>query len=212
MALVLHDNARSSNAQKVRFLLAELGVAYARREVPFGLQRPRWHLDVNPVGGIPALVDGDVVLAESNTILRYLALREGREDLYPQPLTRRARVDWLLDATSMTLRELTRPIEEQAFGLRRGRGLFAEPPDHDKARALLASQRPRLAAYAALLDPAGAYAIGGAFTIVDAAAAPFLFRLTRAGLDLTGLERLAVWSEAVNSRPAWVAMIPDTGV
>ena len=35
MTLVLHDNALSSNAQKVRFLLAELGQTAELREVPF---------------------------------------------------------------------------------------------------------------------------------------------------------------------------------
>ena len=35
MPLVLHDNPLSSNAQKVRFLLAELGETAELREVPF---------------------------------------------------------------------------------------------------------------------------------------------------------------------------------
>ena len=33
--------------------------------MPFGEERPAWHRAVNPVGGIPALVDGDLRLAES---------------------------------------------------------------------------------------------------------------------------------------------------
>src|SRR6478609_346421 len=72
VTLILHANPRSSNAQKVRFLLGELGLAADIREVPFGADRPAWHLAVNPVGGIPALVDGDLHLAESHAILRYL--------------------------------------------------------------------------------------------------------------------------------------------
>ena len=54
-------------------MLAELDLAYERRTVPFDLPRPAWYLAVNPVGGIPALDDGDLVLAESHAILRYLA-------------------------------------------------------------------------------------------------------------------------------------------
>ena len=53
MTYVLHDNALSSNAQKVRFLLAELGQTAELREVPFAYPRPDWHLAVNPLGGIP---------------------------------------------------------------------------------------------------------------------------------------------------------------
>ena len=77
----LHDHPRSSNAQKVRFLLSVLGLEYERRTVPFADERADWHVAVNPLGGIPALIDGTVVLAESNAILRYLAAREGRHDL-----------------------------------------------------------------------------------------------------------------------------------
>ena len=82
-AVRLHDHPRSSNAQKVRFLLGVLGLEYERRTVPFGEPRADWHLAVNPLGGIPTLIDGDLVLPESNAILRYLAAREGRADLLP---------------------------------------------------------------------------------------------------------------------------------
>jgi glutathione S-transferase len=211
MEIVLHDNPRSSNAQKVRFLLGVLGLPYARREVPFGPDRPGWHRAVNPVGGIPAaLVDG-VAIAESNAILRLLAARAGREDLYPQAWPARARVEWILDAVT-GLRELTRPIEESAFGLRRGRGLGAETPDADGGLAALDVQRPRLAAWTGLLEVAGGYALGGRLTLPDIAAAPFLHRLRRADLPLTGLDRLSAWADTVLAHPAWVAIVPETGV
>ena len=77
MPLVLHDNALSSNAQKVRFLLAELGQTAELREVPFAHPRPDWHLAVNPLGGIPAIVWDGFPLAESNTVLRFIATRSG---------------------------------------------------------------------------------------------------------------------------------------
>ena len=46
---------------------------------------------------VPALKDGSAVLAESNTILRYLAAREGRTDLYPLEPLGRALVDVAAD-------------------------------------------------------------------------------------------------------------------
>jgi glutathione S-transferase len=65
----------SGNALKVRFLLAELGLDYEIVEVPRPRPRPDWYLELNPAGGVPTLVDGDLVLSESNAILRYLAQR-----------------------------------------------------------------------------------------------------------------------------------------
>jgi glutathione S-transferase len=211
VTLILHANPRSSNAQKVRFLLGELGLAAEIREVPFGAERPAWHLAVNPVGGIPALVDGGVQLAESHAILRYLATREGRTDLYPQVLAERARVDWLLDGIATTIREVTRPFDAAAFGWRRRRGIGAEPPAVDGGAAALAEAAPTLNAFASLLDPAG-YACLGRFTLADVAAAPYLHRIVASGNSLVGLERYSSWATAILPRAAWQAIASETGV
>lgn len=40
MGLLLYDNPLSSNALKVRLLLAELGLPYERQTVPFDLPGP----------------------------------------------------------------------------------------------------------------------------------------------------------------------------
>ena len=95
--LVLYDNPRSSNALKVRFLLAELGLAHERRAVDLARPRPEGYIALNPVGGIPTLDDDGFVLSESHAILRYLAAREGRDDLLPADPFERARVDEFLD-------------------------------------------------------------------------------------------------------------------
>jgi len=212
--VLLHDAPTSSNAQKVRFMLAELGLAYERRTVPFVAgARPDWHLAVNPTGGIPALVDGDLHLAESNAILRYLASRERRDDLYPTSLPDRARIDWLLEAVGMTLRPILREVEGHAYGLRAGRGIGAAQPDLQAAAEALARLRPRLEAFAALLDPDGDFACRGRFTLADVAGAPMLHRLRRSGLDLSDAPtRLIAWGEAVCTRPAWQPVAAESGV
>ncbi len=50
--------------------------------------RPADYVAVNPFTGIPTLDDDGFVLTESNAILRYLAMREGRDDLYPSDAAR----------------------------------------------------------------------------------------------------------------------------
>lgn len=114
--LVLHDNPASSNALKVRFLLAELGLTYERRTVSLERPRPAEYLALNPMGGIPTLLDGDFALAESHAILRYLALREGREDLYPSDARGRPRVEEFLDRLATGLRSRIFRHEAAALG------------------------------------------------------------------------------------------------
>jgi glutathione S-transferase len=212
MTLVLHDNALSSNAQKVRFLLAELGQTAELREVPFAQPRPDWHLAVNPTGGIPAIVHDGFVLAESNTVLRYLATRSGDTGIYPSDLPDRATVNWLLDSIATFLRPALLTVEEAVYGLRAGRGLGAETPAPDGGESALAQVLPRLRLFEGLLDTASPWACCGRFTIADVAATPVLHRLRRSGLSLTGIPRLAAWAEACCQRPAWESIAAAAGV
>ncbi len=65
----------SGNVQKVLFLLEEIGAPYEREDYGRQFQNtatPEYQA-LNPTSKVPTLVDGDVVIWESNTILRYLA-------------------------------------------------------------------------------------------------------------------------------------------
>jgi glutathione S-transferase len=212
MGFVLHDNALSSNAQKVRFLLAELGWTAELREVPFASPRPDWHLAVNPLGGIPAIVWDGFELAESNAVLRYLATRAGDTQAYPDDPAGRARVDWLLDAIATFLRPALFPVEQAAYGLRAGRGLGAAPAAEDGGEAALALALPELRQFEGLLDAGSPWACCGRFTIADVAATPVLHRLLRTGLDVSAIPRLVAWGEACCARPAWAGVAAAAGV
>jgi glutathione S-transferase len=206
----LHDHPRSSNAQKVRFLLGILGLEAERRSVPFEEPRPGWHYAVNPVGGIPTLIDGDLVLSESNAILRYLAAREGRADLLPPAPRERARVDWVLDAVATTLRPAAREVDGPAYGFRPHRGIGAEAPDPAFVPAAIEAIGPQLTAFALLLEQGG-YACLGRLTLADCSAMPSLWRLHHAGA-LGAHPRLAEWAETVATHPAWAPVAAESGV
>lgn len=65
----------SGNVQKVIFMLEELGLKYVRED--YGRQFNNTNTDayrkLNPNMKVPTLIDGDLVIWESNSILRYLA-------------------------------------------------------------------------------------------------------------------------------------------
>jgi glutathione S-transferase len=206
----LHDHPRSSNAQKVRFLLGVLGLDCERRTVPFERPRPGWHLAVNPLGGIPVLIDGELVLAESNAILRYLAAREGRADLLPAVPRERAPVDWVLDAVATVLRPACREVDAPAYGFRPQRGIGAEAPQPGDVPAAIAAITVRLEAFARLLGDGG-YACRGRLTLADCSAMPSLWRLLHAGA-LAGHPRLQAWAETVAAHPAWAPVAAESGV
>lgn len=70
----LWGRAISVNVQKVAWVLAELGLTYNRVDAGGafgGLDDPEY-IAMNPNGRVPTLVDGDLVLWESNAICRYL--------------------------------------------------------------------------------------------------------------------------------------------
>jgi glutathione S-transferase len=198
--LVLFDNPISSNALKVRFLLSELGIEHERREVPLARPRPQWYLDINPVGGIPAIQDGDLILSESNAILRYLANREGRNDLYPRDAAPRAAVDEFLDRFALVLRPALYSVEKPALGM------GAAEVDPAEARRAEKDIFDTLWLFNGLIEDEG-YALGW-FTIADVAAAPVLYRTVHTGLDLSPFPNLQRWRDTVTARPAFAHADP----
>jgi glutathione S-transferase len=111
--LKLWGRANSVNVQKVLWCLRELDLPYERIDagMAFGKNREPDYLAMNPNGRVPTLVDGDFVLWESNSIMRYLTLTYRPESsLYPQAPKRRACVDRWLDWTLSTVQPVDRPV------------------------------------------------------------------------------------------------------
>jgi glutathione S-transferase len=206
VSLLLYDNPLSSNALKVRFMLAELGLAYERRTVPFAVPRPDWYLAANPVGGIPALADDRIVLAESHAILRYLAGREKRDDLYPADVVARAMIDEFLDRWALTFRPAFFQHESPALGFVAGKGMLGGDRRPEEMPTVVEAITPTLRLLDETIGDSG-FAIDR-FTIADVAAAPILFRTTKTGLDLSPYERLSHWRNTVLARPSFAAAEP----
>lgn len=89
-------------ANKVRFVLNYLGLDYDFIKVDLrnGEHQKEDYLKINRIGKVPALVDGDFSLAESNAIIRYLASKHN-SDLYPTELKQRALIEQWLDFTGI---------------------------------------------------------------------------------------------------------------
>ena len=111
--LTIWGRANSVNVQKVLWCLRELDLSYRRIDagMAFGRNNEPEYLAMNPNGRVPTLVDGDYVLWESNSVMRYLCLAHGRNSpIYPQAPQHRAAVDRWLDWTLSTLQPVDRPV------------------------------------------------------------------------------------------------------
>jgi glutathione S-transferase len=181
------------------FVLEEIGAPFELRLVDRkteGQKDPRY-LRVNPMGRIPALVDGDLVLFESAAICLHLADRHPEAGLAPAlGTTQRAHLyKWLMF--------LTNTIQPDFMA-------FHYPDKHTTdgagvAGVKVAAERRLDAAYAVLNEALGAggpYLLGQTFSVADL----FLLMLARWGRgqtnrpeDLAHVRRL---TELVAERPS----------
>ena len=97
--LKLWGRATSINVQKVAWVIAELGLTCERVDAGGefgGLDAPSY-IALNPNKRVPTLIDGDMVLWESNAICRYLVAAYGQlETLHSETAKERAQADmWM---------------------------------------------------------------------------------------------------------------------
>ena len=89
----------SVNVIKVLWCAAELGLDFVRTDIggAFGGNDQPEYLAKNPMGRVPTVEDGDLILWESQAIVRYLASTHGIGTLWPEDPGERALSDLWMD-------------------------------------------------------------------------------------------------------------------
>jgi glutathione S-transferase len=195
--LRLLGRATSGNVQKVLFGLGELGLAFEREDYgrQFGNTATDAYAALNPTRKVPTLVDGALVVWESNTILRYLATKAGSDALYPTQAASRTQVERWMDWTLASLNPA------YLAGFRDAKKPVAE---HGPTTA------SDLAAELSLLDAQLAgrdWIAGDAFGLADIALGPIVRRCLAFPLARPDLPRLAAWLGRLQERPAFAAAV-----
>ena len=92
----------SPNPTKVALFLEEAGIAYEPIPVDTrkGEQFGPAYLTINPNGKVPAIVDGDATVFDSNAILLYLAEKTGKFLPSGSPAVRGEFLSWLMFAAT----------------------------------------------------------------------------------------------------------------
>ena len=190
----------SGNSARVAFGLIEAGATFQPRLIDTrkGENRSAEYLAVNPMGKIPALVDGELKLWESNAINWYVA-EKLKSRLLPASLAARASVQrWLFfqaahvtPACISVFRATNARV--QAFWQTTG-----DPKALEAGRKELARFLPVLEAGLANRDW-----LEGDFSLADIAYAPHFFLLEESGFDFSPYPRLRAWQDRLEKRPGW---------
>lgn len=179
--------AARSRATIVRWYLEELNLEYEEinLDMQAGEHRQPAYLEINPMGKVPAIVDGELKLWESGAILLYLADQYGQ----PQqtPAERAIAAQWVLFANA-TL----------------GPGIFIEANREREMPKLMGalngilSQQP--------------YLTGEEFTVADVAVGSYLSYIPlMLQLDLSGYPAVENYMKTIAARPAFQKAFANRG-
>jgi glutathione S-transferase len=163
--ITILGKAGSINVRKVLWTCAELALPFEREDWGSGFrptEDPEF-LALNPNALVPVIRDGDFVLWESNTIIRYLANRYGDAAFYPLDPQARAGVDQWLDWQATNLNNSW----SYAF-----MALARHSPAHADAQQIAASVanwEKHMRILEQRLQQARPYVCGAQFTLADIA-------------------------------------------
>lgn len=195
--LVLYHVPMSGHCHRAELMLSLLDLPYRCElvNVRGGEHKREPFLRLNPFGQIPVLDDNGTVIADSNAILVYLALRydEAGRWLPRDPVKAAAVQRWLSVAAG-----------EIAFGPARARlaGVFGMDVPVDDARR----QAERLFTAMEPLLAGSAFLVGPEATLADVAAYAYIARAEEGGISLAPYPAIRAWLVRVEALPRFVPM------
>ncbi|PKQ02847.1 MAG: glutathione S-transferase [Alphaproteobacteria bacterium HGW-Alphaproteobacteria-11] len=188
----------SGHSHRVELFLSLLGIPFAMVEVELGKGKHKTpnFLMKNPMGQVPVIVDGDLVLADSNAILIYLAFAcDPERRWYPADPAQSAEVQHWLSVAAGPL--LTGP------GYARLVGIFNAK--HDLARAHAAA-RQLFEVMDEHLRGGGGFLVGAQPTIADVALYTYTAHAPEGHISLEPYPAIRAWLRAVELLPGFVPM------
>lgn len=196
MTIKLYDNPVSGHAHRVRLFLSLLGIEFESENVNMreGEHKTRDYLKLSPLGQVPTLVDGDVVITDSCAALVYLAKRYGDERWLPEDPEGAAKVQrWLSSASGELYRG---PVIARAIEL------FGR--DHDYDAAVQWSDRLFPWMQQELADRT--WLAADHATIADVAMYSYMRVADEGGLDISDYPAILRWLCDVESLDGFISM------
>jgi glutathione S-transferase len=187
----------SINVRKVLWACDEIGIPYRREDWGSGFRPtsdPEF-LALNPKALVPVVVDGDLTLTESNTILRYLAAKHQRADLLPVTPAERAHVEQWMDWQAT---EFNSSWRYAFLAIVRKNPAFSDP-------ALVEQSRREWTSMMALLDgrlsKTRRFVCGDGFTLADIVVGLGVNRWFQTPMERRTFPAVSQYWELIRQRP-----------
>ena len=197
--LKIYGKSSSINVRKVLWLCAELDLPYTLEQWGSGFRSTDTDefRALNPNALVPVIQDGQAVLWESNTICRYLALRQQRKDLLPDDPLSRALIEQWMDWQATELNTAWR----YAF-----MALVRNSPAHTDCGAIEASIEDwnrHMSILDAQLAKTGTYVAGDTFTLADIVLGLSTHRWFMTPFSRPDLAAVEAYYERLSKRPPY---------
>jgi glutathione S-transferase len=190
----IHHFSLSGHAHRAVLFASLLGLEaeLIHMDLAAGAHKQPAFLALNPFGQVPVLEDGDVVIADSNAILVYLAKKAGRTDWLPEDAQGAANVQrWLSVAAGELAYGPAAARLITVFGARfnpeeviqRAHLLLGRMEQHLANRAWLAADHP---------------------TIADVAVYSYLVAAPEGNVDLSGYPSVLRLLQGIEALPGFV--------
>jgi glutathione S-transferase len=193
----LYGHELSGNSYKVRLFLELLGLDYKWGKVDLlsNEQKSPAYLALNPFGQVPALIDGDLKLADAQAILVYLARQYGGEQWLPLDAVSLAQVVRWLSTTAGEIRQgpefarryylFSATYVNIDHAQQTSEFILSQLDQHLSTRNWLECDRP---------------------TIADIAVYPYVALAPDGKIDLTPYPNILAWIDRIQQLPGYRAM------
>lgn len=208
MSLIVYGVPLSPYVRKVCLCLAAKQLDY-KLEIVSPFNQPAWFFELNPLGRIPALKDGDLVLADSSVICQYLDDKyTGNTALLGDTVEQTAQARWLEKYADYELAPLTTFTVFQQRVINLG---MQKVCDESLVKLAMNEQLPPHFDYLEGVLGHNDYFVGNALTLADIAFASQIINMQHAGEQINAQRwpNLAALFERVKALPAMQTLLQN---
>lgn len=204
---ILYGTSISPFVRKVKVYAAESGISLDSQPQPPS-QDPEY-LALHPLGKVPALRDGDFVLADSTVIVAYLEKIAAGKSLYPSSAADYGKALWYEEyADTKCFEVLVRGVFFQRVLMPK---MYGKPGDEAVIKKAVEEDMPKIFDYLEGEIGDKEYLVGGALSIADiAVATPFVnLHYGQESVDPGRWPNLARYISAILARPSFQAALEE---